>query len=185
MRISQADYDALVKQGCLPALPKKPSKLPMKRHDLADSFMELWKRLGPPIEPVREYRFHETRKWRFDVAFLAQRVAIELEGGVWTRGRHTRGSGFKGDIEKYNAAIFRGWRILRFTTNDLDLSPIQTIEKVVELLTTKGSCDKIREAEEGIPGFTQHQRIPCYQEKTYQSDADAPGKIKLWGDSPP
>ena len=70
--------------------------------------------------PEAEYRFHPTRKWRFDWAFPANMLAVEIEGGVWTRGRHTRGSGFKGDMEKYNEAAIMGWRILRFTPDELN-----------------------------------------------------------------
>lgn len=66
-------------------------------------------------EPVREHRFHETRKWRFDFAYPAQKLAIEVEGGVWSGGRHTRGSGFTKDCEKYNAALMNGWRVYRCT----------------------------------------------------------------------
>ena len=62
-------------------------------------------------EPVREHRFHETRKWRFDFAYPSQKLAIEVEGGVWSGGRHTRGSGFTNDCEKYNAALMNGWRV--------------------------------------------------------------------------
>ena len=66
-------------------------------------------------EPVREHRFHTTRKWRFDFAYPAQKLAIEVEGGVWSGGRHTRGSGFTNDCEKYNAALMNGWRVYRCT----------------------------------------------------------------------
>lgn len=54
------------------------------------------------------------RKWRFDVA-LPDAIAIEIEGGAWTAGRHTRGKGFVADMEKYNVATLMGWRLLRFT----------------------------------------------------------------------
>jgi len=60
-----------------------------------------------------EYRFHLTRKWRFDVAFLSEKVAVEIEGGVWKYGRHNRASGFLNDMEKYNEAATLGWRIIR------------------------------------------------------------------------
>lgn len=66
-----------------------------------------------PGEYVREYKFHPVRKWRFDFAF-ADMVAVEIEGGIWTRGRHTRGSGFIKDCEKYNTAAALGWRVFRF-----------------------------------------------------------------------
>jgi len=66
-------------------------------------------------EPVREHRFHETRRWRFDFAYPAHMLAIEVEGGVWSGGRHTRGSGFTKDCEKYNTALMDGWRVYRCT----------------------------------------------------------------------
>lgn len=59
-------------------------------------------------ECVREYRFHPTRRWRFDYAIPAHHIAIEVEGGVWTGGRHTSPKGFLGDIEKYNTATHMG-----------------------------------------------------------------------------
>lgn len=62
----------------------------------------------------REYQFHKPRRWRFDLAFVALRVAVECEGGVWTGGRHTSPVGFQRDIEKYNRATMDGWRVLRY-----------------------------------------------------------------------
>lgn len=75
------------------------------------------KELG--VECVPEYRFHPKRLWRFDYAFPIQRIALEVEGGVWTGGRHTSARGFLGDIEKYNEATLLGWRLLRTTPADL------------------------------------------------------------------
>lgn len=65
--------------------------------------------------PVREHRFHPVRKWRFDFAWLEQRIAAECEGAIYVNGRHTRGAGFEADCEKYNAATLAGWRIFKFT----------------------------------------------------------------------
>jgi very-short-patch-repair endonuclease len=66
------------------------------------------------LAPVREHKFHPTRRWRFDFAFPERRVAVECEGAIWTSGRHTRGSGFVADAEKYNAAAALGWFVFRF-----------------------------------------------------------------------
>ena len=66
-------------------------------------------------KPTFEYRFAPPRRWRFDIAFVEKRIAVEAEGGTWTGGRHVRGSGFEKDAEKYNEAAIMGWKVLRFT----------------------------------------------------------------------
>ena len=68
---------------------------------------------------VKEYRFHPVRQWRFDYALPMHKVALEVEGGVWTQGRHTRPQGFLGDIEKYNTATTMGWKVVRTIPNEL------------------------------------------------------------------
>lgn len=64
-------------------------------------------------EATPEYRFHGRRKWRFDYAWPAWKVALEVEGGVWTGGAHGRGTGITRDIEKYNHAAAMGWLVVR------------------------------------------------------------------------
>ena len=71
------------------------------------------------VECVKEYKFHPERRWRFDYAIPVHKIALEVEGGVWTQGRHTRPQGFLGDIEKYNAATLMGWRVFRTTPTGL------------------------------------------------------------------
>jgi hypothetical protein len=69
---------------------------------------------GLPI-PIPECTFHPTRKWRFDWAFIDARLAVEIEGGAFLKdgGRHTRGSGFRNDLEKYAEAAILGYRVIR------------------------------------------------------------------------
>ena len=71
------------------------------------------------VECVKEFKFHPVRKWRFDYAIPEHKIALEVEGGVWTGGRHTSPKGFLGDIEKYNTATLMGWRVFRTTPEDL------------------------------------------------------------------
>lgn len=71
------------------------------------------------LDVEKEYRFHPERKWRFDYAIPAIRLAIEVEGGVWTGGRHTSSKGFLGDMEKYNEAALLGWCLIRTTPDQL------------------------------------------------------------------
>jgi very-short-patch-repair endonuclease len=63
----------------------------------------------------REHAFAKPRRWRFDFAWPTHKVALEIEGGVWSGGRHTRGSGFTKDVEKYNRAAVLGWSVIRAT----------------------------------------------------------------------
>src|SRR5688572_430123 len=70
---------------------------------------------------IREYRFHPSRRWRFDLAWPALMVAFECEGGAWMggRGRHTTGAGFSADCEKYSVAASMGWCVIRATTQQI------------------------------------------------------------------
>lgn len=71
----------------------------------------------PP--PVLEYHFHPLRRWRFDLAYPADKIAIEIEGGTWTGGRHVNPQGYAGDLEKYNQAWLWGWGVLRYTPDKI------------------------------------------------------------------
>ncbi len=71
------------------------------------------------ISPTREYRFDDKRRWRFDFAYPDLKIAIEVEGGVYSQGRHTRGKGFTADCEKYNRATELGWSVYRYTTQQV------------------------------------------------------------------
>ncbi len=84
-------------------------------------------------ECVKEYHFHDKRRWRFDYALPKFRIAVEVEGGVWTNGRHTRASGFLKDMEKYNTATTMGWRVLRTTpSNLLSSSTLKLIQTTMQ-----------------------------------------------------
>jgi len=84
-------------------------------------------------EPTQEFRFHQTRRWRFDFAWLDKKLAVEVEGGVYSGGRHTRGKGFEGDCEKYAEAALGGWTVFRFSTKQvLNGMAIKYIQKALE-----------------------------------------------------
>lgn len=88
------------------------------------------------IEFTAEHKFHPKRKWRFDLAHLASKTAIEIEGGAYISGRHTRGYGFVNDMEKYNAAAELGWVVLRYTPQQMkELETIQQIERIINMRT--------------------------------------------------
>jgi very-short-patch-repair endonuclease len=85
-----------------------------------EAAMRLWLRAEEFPEWVEEHRWHPTRQWRFDFAWPKERVALEVEGGVWTGGRHNRAAGFIEDCEKYNEATADGWRVVRVTKEQID-----------------------------------------------------------------
>ena len=65
--------------------------------------------------PELELRFAPPRRWRFDYAWPVLKLAMEVDGGGWINGRHSRGSGIEKDAEKQNAAVAMGYRVLRAT----------------------------------------------------------------------
>lgn len=101
----------------IPAKTKKKAQKPAKQ-PLRDVFTVICK---TDLKEVceKEFKFHPVRKWRFDYAFPEHKIALEVEGGVWTGGRHTSSVGFLNDMEKYNTATLMGWRVFRTTPDDL------------------------------------------------------------------
>lgn len=71
--------------------------------------------------PHSEHQFHAVRRWQFDYAFPEPKIAVEVEGGIWTKGGagHSHPLGIERDIEKYNAAAMLGWRVLRYAPENL------------------------------------------------------------------
>jgi very-short-patch-repair endonuclease len=96
-------------------------------------------------EPTREYRFHPTRKWRFDFAWIPLLIAVEVEGGIWTMGGHNRGRIYADNCMKYNEAVMLGWSLLRFTTDHINsLYAINTIEEIINQRRQENAERKIR-----------------------------------------
>lgn len=102
--------------------------------ELSDKFSLYWHTYlkGPVLTP--EHRFSEGRRWRFDFAMPAIKVAFEVEGlvvgfdkktGKPRKSRHTTTKGYSDDCEKYNEAVKLGWRVLRFTSSMITANSIQ------------------------------------------------------------
>ncbi len=102
-------------------------------NDKAALFLTQWHRLiyNCP-DPVAEYRFHPTRKWRFDFAWPDKKVSVEVDGGQFAPrgGWHMTDK----DREKQNNAAVLGWRILHFSPQQLTNDPQTCISLVLEAL---------------------------------------------------
>ena len=132
----------LAKRGLIPGDALKPARSAAaratavaERVKLEAAFAAYLTQLGGDLPGyVREHRFDAYRKWRFDFAWPALKVAVEIEGGTWAGGRHTRGAGYEADAAKYNAAVLAGWRVLRFTGGMLKADPVGCIDTVRQLI---------------------------------------------------
>lgn len=116
---------------------------------LEEEFLLAWKAYAPPYlgEPTRQYRPfpHPAPKWVVDFAFVKQRLAVEIEGGLHKgqRGGHTSAKGYQNNLEKYNALTLAGWGILRYSedwlhgnlTTPRPRTPELMINEIVTYLT--------------------------------------------------
>tara|TARA_R100000656_G_scaffold99267_1_gene72035 strand:- start:63 stop:371 length:309 start_codon:yes stop_codon:yes gene_type:complete len=85
---------------------------------LEEDFAFQLKAVGVP-DPVREYKFHPTRKWRLDF-YWDTGWAVEIQGGGWVRGGHNRNAKTMWkDYEKLNACQELGIKVLQFTGDQI------------------------------------------------------------------
>ncbi|MEY3252435.1 MAG: hypothetical protein RL227_1408 [Pseudomonadota bacterium] len=100
-----------------PAEVLKRESAAARRNALAETMALQLRAAG--LAPVREFRFHPVRKWRFDFCFPEQKLALEVDGGTFTGGRHTRGTGYAEDCRKIAEAMLLGWRVLRASADQV------------------------------------------------------------------
>ena len=128
---SIAEYKKMVKA----TRPKGRSKRPKVKGEKVPNEFEakLARELKTlKIEFEQEFEFHPKRKWRADFHLVGKKILVEVEGGIWSGGRHTRGKGYIGDMEKYNAATMMGYQVIRFSTDQVKSGlAIQKIEMMV------------------------------------------------------
>lgn len=109
--------------------PTKKVAAKRKASPLEGRLLEQIIEAGVP-EPQREFRFHPTRKWRFDFAWPDAMIAVEVEGAVFSGGRHSRGAGMVADMDKYNTAALLGWTVLRVASPHITKG--EAIEWIIE-----------------------------------------------------
>lgn len=102
------------------AITPVSSKPRQKLYRSADSVPHqiLWSAMQP-VWP-RAVREHQGavpgRRFRIDIAFVGERLAIEVDGWTW-HGKFL--NDFKRDRERQNLLTIHGWRILRFTAGEI------------------------------------------------------------------
>lgn len=106
---------------------------------LEETFLGQLRQLRLP-EPVRQHRATEGRKWAWDFAYpdLSPPLLIDLHGGVWTQGRHSRAAGMRNDFEKHNRAVMDGFQVLLFTSPMVtDGSAAFLVERLLKVMMTR------------------------------------------------
>ena len=98
---------------------------------LEDQFLGLWQARFPKLILEREFsdieawekdyqerysRSKRSKRYRLDFAHPLSRTGVEIQGGVYNRGRHVTGSGYERDCKKYNLAYTSGWTIFLLTS---------------------------------------------------------------------
>ena len=128
---SIAEYKKMVKATRAKGRSKRPK---VKSEKIPNEFeAKLARELKTlKIDFEQEFKFHPDRKWKADFHLIDKKILVEVEGGIWSGGRHTRGKGYIGDMEKYNAATMMGFQVIRFSTDQVKSGhAIQQIEKMV------------------------------------------------------
>jgi hypothetical protein len=100
-------------------------------------------RLAGLPQPVPELRFHPVRKWRFDHAWPDHKLALEVQGGIFVSGRHSRGAALMKEHEKLNAAASLGWRVCFVTPKQIANG--EAINIVSQALSCLKPVDPVRE----------------------------------------
>lgn len=106
-----------------------------KRHELALYNQIIEKGLQGAVE---QYKFHPDRKWSLDIAFPNIKLAIEIDGGIWKKGKggHNSGKGYEEDRLKDQAALLLGWAVYRVTPKMI--SSGDAITTIAVLLEQRG-----------------------------------------------
>lgn len=84
--------------------------------------------------PEREYQFHSTRLWRFDLCWPLKMLAVEIDGGIYQYGRHNRAESMLKDMEKMNEAALLGYRVLHFIPQDVITDSGRTVLTAFETI---------------------------------------------------
>lgn len=86
----------------------------LKHFQIHELFMTQCAERNLPV-PEREARFHPIRKYRADFLFRQHNLIVEIDGGVFNMGAHTRGAGYTRDRERDAEAMILGFKTLRVT----------------------------------------------------------------------
>ncbi len=106
---------------------------------LEDALLLQMKAIG--LQPEQQYRPWQERRFKYDFAFPALRLLIDVQGGTWIKKKtgHSSGSGMRDDAIKHGLAALSGYRVLLFTS---DMISNGVALDFIEVATGAGTLDK-------------------------------------------
>lgn len=80
----------------------------------------------------------DMQDWRYDFFFADYDLAVELNGGNWSGGRHTRPQALQSEYRKINAAALLGHTLLIFDTGMVKSGEaVQRVKAIIDLIDAK------------------------------------------------
>ena len=140
-------------------MANQKSRKRIKSTEQWEDRIKLELRLNKITQYETQYKFHPTRRWKFDFAWPDKMIAIEVEGNTFGRickkkvygkvcnqrlagGRHTQGTGFEKDCEKYNTAALMGWKVYRIPSSMIKGG--KSFELINEIFGDNNAADRVR-----------------------------------------
>jgi very-short-patch-repair endonuclease len=105
--------------------------MPSEPSELEKEFAALWETLYPNIDLWAEHRIIPGRRYRFDFVHLESKVAVEIQGQIWRKGRHNTGKGLMDSYEKINLAAMLGWRVFQLSGEMITADWLGRIAKTI------------------------------------------------------
>lgn len=98
---------------------------------LEKKFIDLWIVRFPDLYLHQEVTLIPKRKYRFDFVHMPSKICVEINGGIWNNGRHSRGSGLVKEYEKYNLAQLQGYKVFVLASNMINSKWLDKIAEAI------------------------------------------------------
>jgi len=113
----------------------KPSQRKQtNKEKLETDFNTTWERYGTGQKVTRQHavkslryftpKKRQAKTYNLDFAWPELLFAVEIQGGTYRNGAHSRGKGYSEDRKRIRDLRFMGWTVFEYTTDDLQPNTI-------------------------------------------------------------
>ena len=95
-------------------MPPKSAKIPQLPSNLEAMFWLQLRAAGIQEGWTQQVKAVPGRQFKFDFCHAERRILVEVQGGNYQHGAHSRPMGLKRDYTKANLAQRHGWKIYQF-----------------------------------------------------------------------